>query len=475
MARQGWGGSAATAVGVAAGAGAAQLGFGYGLGIIDWAPPEGGTDPATWVAGLIWATWIAATSTVFGAVCAQRLRDRASAAAPAAAPPAAGSPTAATAPAAPATPESPAAPESPAPASPATGDRPVGRLGSVLLAVAAAVGASIAVLLVAVPARMAVVPDTTSPRNVAATYAAVGLLLGVLTAVWALRSRAAATNVLATVGWLWALAVVAVLDGVLAGRGLTSAQLGIWQLSADDARFWIRDWFYWPGALLSLGSALLIGALAARSAARRTDHRVGATASGAAGPLLVAVAYLLAVPGLTTIDPQQVSAHLIAPYAVIVGIGGSVLVSALAQRAARRTAARDSAAARAASAPVVAGETTDDGTPEDVPPTEPKPTGPVAVGRAGAVRPTPAGRGGSGASARDDTVEVTPILTDPPAPAPTGPAPAIPTQRTGSRPAGQEPVRTEPGGVEPAGDDGSDPAAETAPPAKRPRAPRRAR
>ncbi|MEW2377133.1 hypothetical protein AB0883_13660 [Micromonospora sp. NPDC047812] len=310
MARRGWGGSIATAVGVAAGAGAAQLGFGYGLGIINWAPADATAGATAWVAGLIWATWIAATSTVFGAVCAQRLRDRA--------------------------PAPDTDPAEPAPAGPGGG-----ALGSVALAVAAGVGALITVLLVAVPAREAVtVADTGSPRNVAAAYAAVGVLVGVLTAVWALRSRAAANNVIATVGWLWLLAVIAVVDGVLAGRGLTSAQLGIWQLGPDDGRYWIRDYFYWPGALLSLGSALVIGALAARRDARDPDHRVGAAVSGAAGPLLVATAYFLAVPRLTAISPEQVSAHLIAPYAVIIGVGGAVLVAALAQRAARRAAAR---------------------------------------------------------------------------------------------------------------------------------------
>ncbi|MER7333273.1 MULTISPECIES: hypothetical protein [unclassified Micromonospora] len=309
MARRGWGGPIATAVGVAAGAGAAQLGFGYGLGIINWAPADATAGATAWVAGLIWATWIAATSTVFGAVCAQRLRDH--------------------------TPAPAAAPDVATVVEPDAGPAD-GLLRHVVLAVAAGVGALITVLLVAVPARTAVAADTGSPRNVAAAYAAVGVLVGVSTAVWALRSRAAANNVIATVGWLWLLAVVAVVDGVLAGRGLTSAQLGIWQLSSDDGGFWIRDYFYWPGALLSLGSALVVGALAARGSARHADRRVGAAASGAAGPLLVATAYFLAAPRVTAISPEQVSAHLIAPYAVIVGVGGSVLVAALAQRAATR-------------------------------------------------------------------------------------------------------------------------------------------
>ncbi|MGW0501758.1 hypothetical protein [Micromonospora sp. NPDC003241] len=351
MARQGWGGSIATAAGVAAGAGAAQLGFGYGLGILNWAPTEATAGTAAWVASLIWATWIAATSTIFGAVCAQRLRDRRTgphpASGPTIAPPDAGTPTGSV-------PSAATAPQSETVGadtartdtvrsddvrSHAAGSSEVGDGGGlwwIALAGAAGLGALITVLLVAVPARVAEVPDTPSPRNMAAGYAAIGVLVGVLVAVWALRCRAAATNVIATAGWLWLLAVVAVVDSVLAGRGLTTAQLGIWQLSSDNPQFWVRDYFYWPGAVLSLGSALLIGALAARHGVRPAHRRVGATASGAAGPLLVAVAYFLAVPRLTAISPEQVSAHLIAPYAVIVGIGGSVLVAALAQRAARR-------------------------------------------------------------------------------------------------------------------------------------------
>ncbi|MGW4293380.1 hypothetical protein ACWEH1_10045, partial [Micromonospora chersina] len=297
MARRGWGGSTAAALGVAAGTGAAQLGFGYGLGIINWAPAGAARVEAAWVASLAWATWISATSVIAGAVCAQRLRG-------------------------------------------ADDEEPAGTLPRLGLALAAGVGALITVLLVAVPARAARVPATSSPQAVAAGYAVAGLVLGVLLATWALHTRAAAVNLVATTGWLWLLAVVSVLDGVLSGRGLTTAQLGIWQISADSGRFWIRDYFYWPGALLSLGSALLIGILAARGAVRAPERRVGAAASGAAGPLLVALAYLLAVPRLAGIAAEQVSAHLIAPYAVIAGVGGSALVAALAQRADRRAAER---------------------------------------------------------------------------------------------------------------------------------------
>ncbi|MET7751750.1 hypothetical protein [Micromonospora sp. NPDC005367] len=350
MARRGWGGSIATAVGVAAGTGAAQLGFGYGLGIINWAPADAGAAREAWVASLVWATWIAGTSTILGAICAYRLHERAltAGAAPAREP----EPTESGAGSDTATPQ-PAGSSEPArsggaqldgrddvvPAGRRTADG-AGGLRRVTLAVAAGLGGLVTVLLVAVPARVAVAPDTGTPQRLAAGYAAIGVLMGVLTALWALRSRAAAGNVIATVAWLWLLAVVAVVDGVLAGRGLASAQLGIWQIGSDRPEFWIRDYLYWPGAALSLGSALVVGVLAARRPARSAEHRIGAAVSGAAGPLFVAVAYLLAVPRLSAISPEQVSAHLIAPYAVIVGIGGSVLVAALAQARDRHAASR---------------------------------------------------------------------------------------------------------------------------------------
>ncbi|RKR89216.1 hypothetical protein BDK92_3556 [Micromonospora pisi] len=310
MAVRGWGGSVAIAIGVAAGAGAAQLGLGYGLGIIAWLPSASGTSEASWVASLAWAAWIAATSTVAGAIAAQRI----------------------------------GAPESVGPtgrgAATSSSQALTGGLWRVALALASAVGGLVTVALVAVPARAATRADSVSPQSIAAGYAVIGVMLGLVVAIWSLSSPAVASNVITTSGWLWLLAIIAVVDGVLSGRGLASAQLGVWQITSDSERFWFRDYFYWPGAALSLGSALVIGALAARSTARLPERRVGAVVSGVAGPLLVAAAYFLAAPRLVGIRAEQVSAHLAAPYAVIAGLAGSALVAALAQRGSLRRAER---------------------------------------------------------------------------------------------------------------------------------------
>lgn len=333
MAVRGWGGSVAAAIGVAAGAGAAQLGLGYGLGIIAWLPAADGASEAAWVASLTWAAWIAASSTVAGAVVAQRLTGpgsdrtsvRPSDSAPTDSPEndhnlaraADGDPPDDTGP--------PPDPARPAPAL-------AGTLWRLTLAVAAAVGGLVTVALVAVPARAATRADTFSPQTIAAGYAVIGVLLGLIVAIWALHSPAVANNIVGTICWLWLLAVIAVATGVAAGRGLGTAQLGVWQITSDGERFWFRDYLYWPGAALALGSALLIGAFTARSAARTARTRIGAAVSGVAGPLLVATAYFLAAPRLVGIRAEQMSAHLMAPYAVIAGLAGSALVAALAQR-----------------------------------------------------------------------------------------------------------------------------------------------
>ncbi|WP_422772438.1 hypothetical protein ACN28C_05220 [Plantactinospora sp. WMMC1484] len=359
MAARGWGVSVATAIGVGAGAGAAQLGFGYGLGIIAWLPSAGGTSAAAWVASLTWAAWVAATSTVAGAICAHRLG--------------AGGRTSA----------APAARTGEPPPTLAT------FVWRAALAVSSAIGALITVLLVAVPARAAVPADTTSPQAVAAGYAVLGVILGLVMAIWAISSPAVARNVIGTVCWLWALAVIAVVDGVLSGRGLGAAQLGVWQLTSDGERYWFREYFYWPGAALSLGSALVIGALAARTAARAPVTRVGAAISGISGPLLVAVAYFLAAPRLVGIRPEQVSAHLMAPYAVVAGLAGSALVAALAQRSEALAAQADSPDSR--SDPLPAGAR-----PSETEPSHAEPTGTESTG----TEPTRTERQDAGAAAR---------------------------------------------------------------------------
>ncbi len=311
MAKLGWIGSVGLAVGASAGAAAAQFGLGYGLGIISWSPSltDGPTTPDNvWLSSLAWTLWIAATSTVVGAICADRMSAGEIGAAP------------------------------PRPSTDQGDPTPPSGLASsmwrALLAFSAAVGASLSIALVLVPARAALRSDTATPQLIAVGYAAVGIIVGILIAVGALVARAAATNVLVTASWLWLLAIATVIDGVVVGRGLGTAPLGVWPFGGDT---YFRSTFSLPGALLMLGVALVIGVGAAWRAAVRGDSRIGTSLSGALGPLLVAIAYFLTVPRLVGLDDPQFSAYLLAPYALIAGLTGSVLfVAVLASRDASR-------------------------------------------------------------------------------------------------------------------------------------------
>jgi hypothetical protein len=303
MARRGWGQSVFFALLSAAGAGAAQLGLGYGLGIIVWEPRSDAATSADaainaaglWSSALTWATLVAATSVVIGAVVGDRLRGD-------------------------------------------TGGGRVARIaGRLMLALAAALGASIVIPLVAVPVSRAHVDATYAPHLLVGVYAATGVVIGLLVALVAVAVRAVAANVFATASWLWALAIIAITYGNSSGQGRGYAQLGIWKFT-DTGPMWHS--YYVPGAMLMLGSALLIGGTAPFAAAARGDGGFGVAISGAAGPLLVLAAYLLARPDHGGAPAEQISAYYTAPYMVLAGLAGSVLVSAVGGSFGRRRTAR---------------------------------------------------------------------------------------------------------------------------------------
>lgn len=306
MSLRGWSGSLITAVAVAAAAGAAQLGMGYGLGIFSWLPTVHGVDEAAWLASLAWTVWISALSVVLGTVVADRT------------------------------------------GMPSADFSPVGRLlWQITLALSASLGGLVVVVLAAIPARVAQRSDTFAPHLIVGGYATAGVLIGLFVAVAAVSVRAIASNTIATSVWLWLVAVVATADLLAGGRVLKVAQLGVWQATADGP--WLQS-VYLPGAILSAGSALIIGACTAWPAARRGTHLVGVALSGAAGPALVGAAYLLAAPKLVDVLPQQLSAHLIAPYAIVAGLIGSLLVALAVMPRRQRRPARPGTPARASHA-----------------------------------------------------------------------------------------------------------------------------
>lgn len=289
----------AAAVGVGAAVGAAQLGLGYGLNVIRFADAGGQFTTGIWVASLTWATWIAATSTIVGAVVADRLGTR------------------------------PGPDPGPGPDGAPRPDRLTTLLWRLVLATGAALGAATTIALIAVPARAAELDGVASPQTVAAGYAALGVVASLLIAVGALAARAVTANLLATAAWLWLLAVLAVADQVLSGASAARVPLGFWEFSPDG--LWFRSLLL-PDAGLAVTAALVIGLLAALPAARRGDHPVGVVISGTTGPLMLALAYLLTQPDLVGAAAIDLSRQLVVPYLVLAGLLGSVLASAVRAR-----------------------------------------------------------------------------------------------------------------------------------------------
>ncbi|MFI6076709.1 hypothetical protein ACIA5C_34740 [Actinoplanes sp. NPDC051343] len=297
MADMGWTARVAAAAGASAGTGAAQLGLGYGLGVVVW-PLTDTPDDSVWLGSLGWATWITASATVLGAVIASRIG---------------GGPR-------PRTPES-------------------ARLSGpwrLSLAAAAAIGALVAVALIALPARSAVRDDTFSPQVIAAGYALVGVVLGLVVAYWAVVSRPVAANLITTGLWLWALAISAVVVELAAHRA-SATYLTSWQFTGRTGHLY--GTIFWPSAALTLAAAFAIGVISVAPAARRGHVGLGAATSGAVGPLLVAAAFFVLAPQLTGALGPLESAYLIAPYAVIAGLAGSALTVTMAKARQTRRAA----------------------------------------------------------------------------------------------------------------------------------------
>ena len=293
MSARGWTGSVALAAGLAAATGAAQLGVGYGLGIIGWLG-----DAAGWAAALAWTVWVAALSVAVAALAAHRRTTIV---------------------------------ESVTPWSRA--------LWRASVACAAALGGLAVVPLTALPAREVATAATFAPAWVVGWYATAGVLVGLVLAIVALASRAVAANLVATASWWWLVAVMTVIDAVAAGRGLAPTQLGVWRFTRSDAPTdyeavplqlpgsgWWQS-IYLPGAALTLGAAFIIGLLAALPAGRRGEARAAVALSGVVGPVLLAGASVLAAPRLGGAPAEQVSALLVAPYAVLAGLAGSVLAA----------------------------------------------------------------------------------------------------------------------------------------------------
>ncbi|SCL64653.1 hypothetical protein GA0070606_4013 [Micromonospora citrea] len=407
MAYRTWGRPLLTALGVSLLAGAGQLGVAFGFGIVRLTGTFTGATVNQWPAQLVWAGWFAANAAVVGAVLTERLARR--------------------------------------DGLPASTGRHLAVAG------AAALGATVVAPLCMQPARAAELVSV-DPVWAVGICALLGALAGAGAAVAVLLHPPVGWNLAAVAGVVWLLALLSVAPSLASTGQLPTVRLGVLEPTWLDAGAAQRL------ALVILPLvALLAGAATGGSARWRGHPPLVSGATGVAGPVLVAFAYLTAGPG-DTADRYQLTPYYAALLAVAAGALGSAAATLLRWPLVTRTA------------PTGAIEPTDILRPLPAGPALPQPAGadePATVdladaGLAATDRPAGAGSADDGSPratpahwdwpADGSTTSTTPATTD--AARPTGsPATTDPARPTGpaattARPGGS-PARAEaraPGG-----------------------------
>ncbi|MEV6374455.1 hypothetical protein [Micromonospora musae] len=275
MAFRTWGRLLLTALGVSVMAGAGQLGLAYGLGIVRLTGAFTGATVNQWPAQLVWVGWFAANATVAGAVLTERLARR------------------------------------------TPGPSTTGRVLAV--GAAAALGAFTVAPLCMQPARTVEI-GSVDPVLAVGICAILGAVVGAGAAIAVLLNPPLGWNVAATAGAVWLLALASTLPSLGATGSLRTVRLGVLEPAGLDVDAAQRLSLF----LLPI-VALLAGAATAALARWRGAPPLVSGATGVAGPVLVAFAYLTAGPG-DTIDRYQGTPY----YGALISIGAGVLGSAAA-------------------------------------------------------------------------------------------------------------------------------------------------
>ncbi|MEW2375602.1 hypothetical protein AB0883_05765 [Micromonospora sp. NPDC047812] len=287
MAFRTWGRLLLTALGVSLLAGAGQLGIAFGFGIVRLSGTFTGATVNQWPAQLVWAGWFAANAAVMGAVLTERLARRDG------------------------------------------GLAGTGRLLAV--AGAAALGATVVAPLCMQPARAAELVSV-DPVWAVGICAVLGALVGAGAALAVLLQPPVGWNVAAIAGAIWLLALVSVAPSLVSTGPLDTVRLGVLEPASLDA-----------GAAQGLALvvlplvALLAGAATGGLARWRGHPPLVSGATGVAGPVLVAFAYLTAGPG-DTADRYQLTPYYAALLAVAAGALGSAAAALLRWPLVARTA-----------------------------------------------------------------------------------------------------------------------------------------
>ncbi|MFI6263008.1 hypothetical protein [Micromonospora sp. NPDC051006] len=352
-----------TALGMGALAGAGQLGIAFSVGIVQLSGAPTGAAVNQWPAQLVWVGWFAAHAAVAGTVVSARLARR------------------------------------------------YGALGStgrlVAVAAAAALGATVVAPLCVRPAQAAE-RLSVDPIWAVGICATLGALVGAGAAIAVLVKPPLGWNMAAVGGVVWLLALVSAVPSLATAGPLPAVRLGVLQPAGLDA-----DTAHRQAILILPAVALLIGAVTGGLARWRGHPPLVNGATGAAGTVLVAFAYLTAGPG-DAVDRYQITPYYGALLAVAAGVLGSAAVASfrwpLLPRTAEARVVEPSDILRPPSAgPAVPQAMTPatSGTTDEPEPVELAGTGPV-VGATAAKLPTAAEPLGFGAPAGDRDVSAVP-------------------------------------------------------------------
>ncbi|MGC5308264.1 hypothetical protein [Micromonospora zamorensis] len=278
MAFRTWGRLLLTALGVSVLAGAGQLGVAYGFGIVRLTGAFTGTTVNQWPTQLVWVGWFAANAAVIGAVLTGRLARR---------------------------------------------DAPAVSTGRQLaIGGAAALGATVIAPLCMQPARAAELISV-DPVWAVGICAVLGAVIGAGAAIAVLLRPELGWNMAAVAGVVWLLALISVLPSLGTTDPLPTIRLGVLEPSwlADDAAQRLS-------LLLLPIVALLAGAATAGLARRRGQAPLISGATGVAGPVLVAFAYLTAGPG-DAVDRYQATPYYGSLIAILAGALGAAAAALL--------------------------------------------------------------------------------------------------------------------------------------------------
>jgi hypothetical protein len=195
-----------------------------------------------------------------------------------------------------------------------------------IAAAAAGIGALLAMMpLTVYPAISAKIPPLDAGITMALNVGSATVVAIVVAAVTVANRPLSSSMVVFTVA-AWVLAIVSALNTLpLMGRlYLDPVRLGVLDIGALQPE--PRAYFTMPVLALVLGTGV---ALVSRM---RRHPRVLTAVSGATGPLLIALAYLMGGPGISRDLTNQAQAYLGAMIAVVVGLVPSVIVALLPPR-----------------------------------------------------------------------------------------------------------------------------------------------